>query len=109
MKLSQNQIPKDQKNLQLYKLNITKKILKLVKAMTKTASSMATNHKAVIHPEDLTQISTCLLSAPHSPIVLRQCVLYNLSIRLVTRDLEFHHQMRIKSFLFQGTKTMANM
>lgn len=73
----------------------------MLKEMTKTGESRATNHKPVIHPEDLERISSYFLSAPYNPIVLRQCVWYHLSIHLVTRGLEFHHQLRTDSFLFQ--------
>lgn len=73
----------------------------MLKEMTKTGASRATNHKSVIHPEDLERISSYFLSAPYNPIVLRQCVWYHLSIHLVTRGLEFHHQLRTDSFLFQ--------
>ncbi|XP_061176184.1 uncharacterized protein LOC133185142 [Saccostrea echinata] len=72
----------------------------MLKSLTKTGASRTTNHKTVIHPEDLQRISTYFLSAPHSPIVLRQCVWYNLSIHLVTRGLEFHHQLLMDSFQF---------
>ena len=72
----------------------------MLKTMTKTGASRATNHKAIIHAEDLERISSYFRTAPHSPIVLRQCVWYNLSLHFVTRGLEFHHQLRMDSFQF---------
>ena len=70
------------------------------KTMTKTCASRATNHKAVIHSEDVDRISSYFHTAPHSPIVLRKCVWYNLSLHFVTHGLEFHHQLRMDSFQF---------
>lgn len=43
----------------------------MLKEMTKTGESRATNHKPVIHPEDLEQrISSYFLSAPYNPLFL---------------------------------------
>ena len=70
----------------------------MLKTMTKNGASRATNHKAIIHAEDLERISSYFRTAPHSPIVLWQCVWYNLSLHFITRGLEFHHQLRTDSF-----------
>ena len=34
--------------------------------------------------------------------ILRHCVWYNIAIHFVTRGIEFHHQLRKDSFLFQS-------
>lgn len=68
--------------------------------MTKAGASRDTNHKLVIHREDLTRSSTYILSDPYNLIVPQQCVWYHLSMHLVTRGLQFHYQLRMESFLF---------
>lgn len=72
----------------------------MLKAKIKKLVYQVTNHKSVTHSENLKQITTYFHSAPYNPIVLRQCVWYYSSIHLVTRGLEFHHQLRTDSFLF---------
>ena len=41
---------------------------RMLKTMTKTGASRATNHKAVFHAEDLEQISSYFRTESHSPI-----------------------------------------
>lgn len=72
----------------------------MLKAMTQSGASRPTLHKTVLNPHDLEKISSYFKAAPFSPIVLRQCVWFNLSVHFVSRGLEFHHQLRLDSFEF---------
>ncbi|OWF53837.1 hypothetical protein KP79_PYT25451 [Mizuhopecten yessoensis] len=49
----------------------------------------------------LEKFSTHLAAADTSPVNLRHCVWFNLSIHFVTRGMEFHHQLTPNSFTFQ--------
>ena len=57
-------------------------------------------HKPIIDPEDLRKIAAYFQSAEFSPVKLRQSVWYNLSVHFVSRGLEFHHQLRRDSYVF---------
>lgn len=72
----------------------------MLKAMTQSGASRPTMHKTVLNPHDLEKISSYFKAAPCSPIVLRQCVWFNLSVHFVSRGLEFYHQLRLDSFEF---------
>lgn len=72
----------------------------MLKKMTQIGASRPTKHKEVINPEDLSKIASYLRAAKFSPLVLRQCVWYHLSIHFISRGLEFHHQLRRDSFNF---------
>lgn len=73
----------------------------LMKTLTKTGASRATQHKAILVEEDVKAIAAYFAkSAKSSPIVLRQAVWYLISIHFVTRGLEFHHQMLLGSIKF---------
>ena len=72
----------------------------MLKSMTRSGASRPTNHKPVISSEDLKKMSSYFTAAPYSPIVLRQCVWFNLSVNFVSRGLEFHHQLHRDSFKF---------
>lgn len=74
----------------------------MLKTMTKIGASRPTKHKDIINSQDLQKISSYLRAATFSPLVLRQCVWYHLSIHFVTRGLEFHHQLRRDSFQFHN-------
>lgn len=58
-------------------------------------------HSPFIETEDLQQIFAYLRQAWSSPIILRQCVWFNLSMYFVTRGMEFHEQLTPQSFSFQ--------
>ncbi|XP_069102852.1 uncharacterized protein [Argopecten irradians] len=58
-------------------------------------------HSPFIETEDLQQIFAYLRQAWSSPIILRQCVWFNLSLYFVTRGMEFHEQLTPQSFSFQ--------
>ena len=51
------------------------------------------------------KISTYFKDAPLSPIILRQCVYFQLSIHFVSRGQEFHHQLKLDSFQFHSDDT----
>lgn len=72
----------------------------LLKAQTRTGLSRPTQHKQIIEEEDLRKISAYMSHSETSPIILRQCVWYNLAIHFVSRGLEFHHQLKRDSFNF---------
>ena len=72
----------------------------MLKKMTQIGASRPTKHKEVINPEDLSKIASNLRAVKFSPLVLRQCVWYHLSIHFISRGLEFHHQLRRDSFNF---------
>ena len=72
----------------------------MLKEMTKQGESRPTLHKPIIDPEDLRKIAAYFQSAEFSPVKLRQSVWYNLSVHFVSRGLEFHHQLRRDSFVF---------
>ena len=73
----------------------------LMKTLTKTGASRATQHKAILVEEDIKAIAVYFAnSAKSSPIVLRQAVWYLISIHFVTRGLEFHHQILRASIKF---------
>jgi hypothetical protein len=73
----------------------------MLKSKTKTGASRTTLHKDVINTKDLQRTSSYFKCAPSSPVVLQQCVWYNLSIHFISSGLEFHHQLRMDSFHFQ--------
>lgn len=60
-----------------------------MKVMTKTGASRATQHKSVITSDDLKNSSFYFQASPFSPLVLRRCVWFNLSVHLISRGLEF--------------------
>lgn len=62
--------------------------------------SRPTKHKEVIPVSDLNKINTYLFSA-HNPVILRYRVWYHIAIHFVTRGLEFHQQLNLKSFVFK--------
>ncbi|KAK3104431.1 hypothetical protein FSP39_001869 [Pinctada imbricata] len=70
-----------------------------LKQNMKMGLSKPTQHKPVITPNDLSNISTYLMS-DLNPVILRYRVWYDLSIHFVSRGLEFHQQLNINSFLF---------
>ena len=63
----------------------------MLKSMTRSGASRPTNHKSVITSEDMKKISSYFRAAAYSPIVLRQCVWFNLSVQFVSRGLEFQN------------------
>ena len=72
----------------------------LFKERVRDGTSKSTQHKAIIEKEDLVKISTYLEDAASSPVALRLCVWYQLSVHFVTRGLEFHFQLQRDSFNF---------
>ncbi|XP_069107107.1 uncharacterized protein [Argopecten irradians] len=77
----------------------------LLKQREKTGESKATAHKPIIEPEHLHKIATYLSRASSSPIILRHCVWYNLSVHFITRGMEFHHQLTPQSFEFHNDES----
>ncbi|XP_052799296.1 uncharacterized protein LOC128230908 [Mya arenaria] len=71
-----------------------------MKEQTKAGLSRPTHHKPIIEQSDLETISRFFANAPCSPIILRQCVWFQLALHFVSRGLEFHHQLQIDSFEF---------
>ncbi|XP_052798221.1 uncharacterized protein LOC128230197 [Mya arenaria] len=71
-----------------------------MKKQTKAGLSRPTHHKPIIEQSDLETISRFFANAPCSPIILRQCVWFQLALHFVSRGLEFHHQLQIDSFEF---------
>ncbi|XP_048749546.2 uncharacterized protein LOC125661544 isoform X3 [Ostrea edulis] len=59
----------------------------------------------VISEEDLKSIFAYFKNAESHPVLLRQCVWFNLAIHFVTRVTEFHPQLKINSFLFKSDET----
>lgn len=55
---------------------------------------------------DLGKIYGYLKAAPSNPIILRQCVWFQLSIHFVTRGLKFHRQLTKTSFAFMKNENV---
>lgn len=72
----------------------------LLKQRMRNGESKPTIHKPIIDKQDLEKISTYFKRAESSPIILRHCVWFLLSVHFVSRGLEFHHQLRLNSFDF---------
>ncbi|KAL5007571.1 hypothetical protein ScPMuIL_016377 [Solemya velum] len=77
----------------------------LLKKRASQGLAQYTQHHEPLEDEDQEKISTYLLGAHSSPVVLRQAVWYSLSLQFVSRGLEFHHQLRRDSFVFQSDGT----
>ncbi|XP_021340959.1 uncharacterized protein LOC110441960 isoform X2 [Mizuhopecten yessoensis] len=73
----------------------------LLKQRKSTEPRKAITQKTVIEQADLQKFFTYLESAESSPIVLRLCVWFNLSMHFVTRGMEFHQQLTPDSLIFQ--------
>ena len=73
----------------------------MLKQMTKQGQSRPTQHEPVLESEDLVKIATYFQKAMLSPVMLRHCVWYYISIHFVSRGLEFHHQLKRDSLIFQ--------
>lgn len=71
-----------------------------MKEQMRAGKSRPTEHKPIIAPEDLKKIADYFSTASTSPIILRQCVWFNLGLHFVSRGLEFHHQLKPDSFDF---------
>ncbi len=80
--------------------NANKTLDGLLKSRMRDGTSLPTKHKEVIEDTDLKKIANYFTTAPDSPVALRYCVWYNLSLHYVTRGLEFHHQLKLNSFEF---------
>ncbi|XP_060083742.1 uncharacterized protein LOC132562993 [Ylistrum balloti] len=85
----------------------------LLKQRKRSGLCKPTAHKHVIEPTHLQKIFAYLGNAESSPIILRQCVWFNLSMYFVTRGMEFHQQLTPHSFVFQRDEhgeyvTLAN-
>lgn len=72
----------------------------LMKEHTKSGLFRPTQHKPVIDKGDLERIFKYFAAAPTSPIVLRQCVWFNLGLHFVPRGFEFLQQLKPDSFNF---------
>lgn len=77
----------------------------LLKKRASQGLAQYTQHHEPLEDKDQEKISTYLLGAHSSPVVLRQAVWYSLSLQFVSRGLEFHHQLRRDSFVFQSDGT----
>lgn len=73
----------------------------MLKCMTREGISRPTKHKQVIATTDLEKIHSYLANVPSNPIILRQCVWFQLAIHFVSRGLEFYHHLNKQSFSFQ--------
>ena len=73
----------------------------MLKQMTKQGQSRPTQHKPVLESEDLVKIATYFQKAMLSQVMLRHRVWYYISIHFVSRGLEFHHQLKRDSLIFQ--------
>ncbi|XP_041372867.1 uncharacterized protein LOC121386133 [Gigantopelta aegis] len=70
-----------------------------LKFNVKEGISRSTKHKQIIVPADLEKIST-FLNESSNPVILRFRNWLNLSVHFVSRGLEFHQQLNLKSFKF---------
>ena len=70
--------------------------------------SKPTTHKAIISTADLDKIHEYFKGAPSDPIILRQCVWFQVAIHFVTRELEFQSLLSMTSFDFMR-RLMKNM
>ena len=73
----------------------------MMKQMAKDELYRPKQHKPMLYTEDIVKISTYFQDAKYSPIKLRQCVWYNLSFHFVSLGAEFHHHLKLDSFIFQ--------
>ena len=80
----------------------------MLKKITQIGASRPTKHKEVIIPEDLSKIASYLRAAKFSPLVLRQCVWYHLSIHFVSRGLNFTISYAVIPSTFTQMKTAQN-
>lgn len=74
----------------------------LLKQRVRSGISKPVKHKQIIEQSDLMKISNYLSNAPSSPVILRQCVWYQLAVNFITRGNEFHHQLKTDSFVFHN-------
>lgn len=72
----------------------------LLKERMKSGTAVPTRHKQIIEQEDLDKIHDYFQRSFTSPIILRQCVWFQLAVHFVSRGLELHHQLRVDSFEF---------
>ncbi|XP_062590519.1 uncharacterized protein LOC134252097 [Saccostrea cucullata] len=82
---------------------VSNKILNgLLKQRMQEGLSRPTAHKEIIIDDDLKLIAIYFKNAEANLIILKQCVWFNLATHFVTRGIEFHHQLKIKSFTFKN-------
>ena len=72
----------------------------LFKEQMRSGTARPTVHKQIIEREDLDKIAAYFKGSLLSPIILRHCVWFQLCLHFVSRGLEFHHQLRLDSFIF---------
>ena len=72
----------------------------LLKEQMKSGTAKPTQHKKIIERSDLDKISDYFKMCFTSPVVLRQCVWFQICIHFVSRGLELHHQLHLNSFDF---------
>ncbi|XP_033753923.1 uncharacterized protein LOC117337183 [Pecten maximus] len=74
----------------------------LLKQRMRLGLSKPVTHKEIIDQDDLEKIAAYFEEAPNSPVILRQYVWYTLAVHFVSRGMEFHHQLKLDSFIFEG-------
>lgn len=74
----------------------------LLKERMRSGTSLPTNHKEIIEPADLQKMFTYLKKGSSSPVILRHAVWFLTSIHFLSRGLELHHQLNLKSFEFKN-------
>ncbi|XP_062585459.1 uncharacterized protein LOC134247142 [Saccostrea cucullata] len=79
----------------------------LLKERVREGTSKSTQHKDLIEKCDMEKNSTYFKDAQLNPIILRQCVYFNIAIHFISRGQEFHHQLKLDSFSFQSDDTGA--
>ncbi|XP_021359223.1 uncharacterized protein LOC110454170 [Mizuhopecten yessoensis] len=74
----------------------------LLKQRTRLGLSKPVTHKEIIDQDDLEKMSSYFDAAPYSPVILRQYVWYVLAVHFLSRGMEFHHQLKPDSFVFES-------
>lgn len=69
----------------------------LLKERMRSGTSLPTNHKEIVEPADLQKMFTYLKKGSSSPVILRHAVWFLTSIHFLSRGLELHHQLNLKS------------
>jgi hypothetical protein len=77
----------------------------LLKERKRHGTLKSTQHVELMDKSDLEKISTYFKDATVNPIILRQCVYFQLSLHFMSRGQEFHHQLKLDSIQFHTDNT----